>query len=116
MTPAAERTGVRWFGIVLLVGQLGLVVLGAVSLWRIGGGWWVGAAAAAVFVVIFAGVWRMLLAPGSRSRLRYRERLTVTLVTGPVVIVLGSLAGLWLPALMATSIALLGDALDERSR
>lgn len=116
MSDARERTGVRWFGIVLFVGQVALAALGAVSLWRIGGGVWVGATAAAVFVVVFAAVWRLLLAPGSPSRLRYRERLTVTLVVGPVVIVVGSLAGLWLPALMATSVALLGDALDERSR
>lgn len=106
----------RWFGVVLLVGQLALLVLGAVSLWRIAGGWVVGAAAAAVFGAAYLALWRWLLAPGSPSRLRYRERLTVSLVVGPVVVVLGSLAGLWLPALMATSVTLLGDALDERSR
>lgn len=106
---------IRWFGIVLLVGHVALLALGAVSLWRISGGWWIGAVAAAVFVIAYAAGWRFWLAPGARSRLGYRERLTVTMVAGPAVVVLGSLAGLWLPALIATSVVLLGDALNERS-
>ncbi len=107
---------IRWFGIVRLVGQLALAALGAVSLWRIAGGWWVGAANAALLVAVVAGLWFRLLAPGSPARLRYRERLALSLVLGTAVVILGSLAGLWLPAIVATSVALLGDALDERSR
>ena len=38
-SPATE---VRWFGVVLLIGHLALLVIGAASLWRIAGGWWVG--------------------------------------------------------------------------
>ena len=81
----------------------------------IAGGWWLGAVAAGLFALGYLALWRFLLAPGSPSRLGYRERFTFALVAGPVVVVLGSLAGLWLPALMATSVVILGDALDERS-
>lgn len=110
-SPATE---VRWFGVVLLIGHLGLLVIGAASLWRIAGGWWVGVLAAGLFVLAYAAVWRFWLAPGSRRRLGYKERLTVNLVAGPAIVVLGSLASLWLPALLATSIVLLCDALDQR--
>lgn len=110
-SPATE---VRWFGVVLLIGHLALLVIGAASLWRIAGGWWVGALAAGLFVLAYAAVWRFWLAPGSRRRLGYKERLTVNLVAGPAIVVLGSLASLWLPALLATSIILLCDALDQR--
>lgn len=105
---------VRWFGVVLLVGHLALLVVGAASLWRISGGWWVGAVAAAIFTLGYGALWRYWLAPGSRQRLGYRERLAVTLVLGPAVVVLGSLAGLWLIALIATCVVILGDSLDER--
>lgn len=107
---------IRWFGIVLLVGHLALLTIGAVSLWRIAGGWWVGAVAAAVFGLLYIGVWRFWLAPGSGRRMGYKERLTINVILGPLVVVLGSLAGLWLPALLAVSVVLLGDALNERSR
>lgn len=110
-SPATE---VRWFGVVLLIGHLALLVIGAASLWRIAGGWWVGVLAAGLFVLAYAAVWRFWLAPGSRRRLGYKERLTVNLVAGPAIVVLGSLASLWLPALLATSIVLLCDALDQR--
>ncbi len=106
---------IRWYGVVLLVGHVALLVLGAVSLWRIAGGWWIGAAAAAVFVLAYAAGWRFWLAQGTRGRLGYKERLTVTMVVGRAVVLLSSLAGLWLPALIATSVVLLGDALNERS-
>lgn len=110
--PATE---IRWFGVVLLLGHVALLALGAVSLWRIAGGWWVGGLAAGLFVLGYAALWRFWLAPGSRRRLGYKERLTVTLVLGPAVVVLGSLAELWLPALLATSVVALCDALDQRS-
>ena len=106
-------TSVRWFGVVLLVGHIALLAVGALALWSIAGGGGVGALAAAVFVVGYAAMWRFLLAPGSRSRLGYRERLTVSLIVGPIVVLLGSLSGLWLLGLVATSIVLLGDALNE---
>ena len=106
-------TSVRWFGVVLLVGHIALLAVGALALWSIAGGWWVGALAAAVFVVGYAAMWRFLLAPGSRNRLGYRERLTVSLIAGPIVVLLGSLSGLWLLGLVATSVVLLGDALNE---
>ncbi len=63
-----SATEVRWYGVVLLVGHLALTVIGAVSLWRIAGGWWVGAAAAALIVLGYLALWRYLLAPGSRQR------------------------------------------------
>ena len=106
-------TEVRWFGVVLLVGHLALMVLGAVSLWRIAGGWWVGALAAGLFVLGYAALWRFLLAPGAQSRLGYKERLTVALVVSPAVVVVASLEGLWVPALVAACVMILGDALDH---
>ena len=39
----------------------------------------------------------------------------IALVTGPAVLVLGGLTDLWLPALVAMSVLILGDALNERS-
>lgn len=111
---SAPAGSIRWFGLVLFIGHLGLLVIGAVALWQIAGGWWVGAAAAALFVLVYAGLWRYLLAPGSLQRLGHRERLTVNLVAGPVVVVIASLAGLWLPALVALSVVVLCDALNSR--
>ena len=110
------RAEVRWFAVVLLVGPLALTVLGALALWRIAGGGWLGGVAAGLFVLGYVALWRVLLVPGSPTRLGYRERLTAALVLGPAVVVLGSLSGLWLPALMATSVVILGDALNEGSR
>lgn len=55
---------VRWFAVVSLVGHLGLATIGAWSLWVISGGWWLGAVAAPVFVLLYAAMWRFLLAPG----------------------------------------------------
>lgn len=106
---------IRWFGVVLLAGHLALLAIGAVSLWRIAGGWWVGAVAAAVFGLAYIALWRFWLAPGSNRRVGYKERLTINVIVGPLVVVLGSLAGLWLPALLAVSVVLLGDALNQRS-
>lgn len=105
---------VRWFGLLLFIGHVALLVIGAVSLWRIAGGWWLGAVVAGVFAVAYALIWRFLLAPGSHARLGNRERLTLSLTLGPAVVVLGSLADLWLPALVAMSIVILADALDQR--
>ena len=114
--PPAPETQIRWFGVVLLVGHLALLVIGAVSLWRIAGGWWLGAVVAAVFAIACFFVWRFFLAPGSGARLGFRERLTIAVVLGTVVVVLGALANLWLPALVATSVVILGDSLNERGR
>lgn len=113
---AESATEIRWFGVVLLIGHLALMVLGAVSLYRIAGGWWLGAAVAAVFVLGYFALWRHLLAPGAATRLGYKERLTVSLVIGPAVVVLAALANLWVPALVATAVMILGDALDERGQ
>lgn len=112
--PAPGR--IRWFGLVLLLGHLALVVIGAVALWRIAGGWWVGALAAGVFALAYLLLWQLLLAPGSARRLGHKERQTVNLIAGPLVVVVASLAGLWLVALVALSVVVLGDSLDERSR
>lgn len=110
------ETQIRWFGVVLLVGHLALLIIGALSLWRIAGGWWLGAVVAAVFALAYIFIWRYLLAPGAKTRLGFRERLTTSLVLGPAVVVLGALSHLWLPALIATSIVILGDSLNEGGR
>ena len=112
--PPEPETQIRWFGVVMLVGHLALLAIGALSLWRIAGGWWLGAAAAGLFVVAYFFMWRFLLAPGATTRLGFRERLTTALVLGTIVVVLGALAELWLPALVAVSIVILGDSLNER--
>lgn len=117
MTEIPEPThegSVRWFAIVLLIAQLAILALGCVALWQIGGGWWLGALAAGIFALIYLGIWAVLLAPGSRKRLGYRERLLIHLLVGPAVVVMGGLTSLWLPALAALSVAILCDALDER--
>lgn len=114
-TPASEP-GIRWFALVLLVGHLALLGVGAWSLWDIAGGWWAGAVAAAVLVLLQGGLWVVWLAPGSSHRLGYKERLTVNLLLGTTLVVLAGLAGLWLPALMAASIVILCDALDQQRR
>lgn len=107
-------TEIRWFAVVSLIGHLGLLALGAVSLWRIADGGWLGFGAAAVFVLLYASMWRFLLAPGSVRRLGIQERWTVTLVVVPLVIVIAALANIWLPAVVAGSFVLLGDALNQR--
>ncbi|NLE96455.1 MAG: hypothetical protein GX596_00495 [Propionibacterium sp.] len=106
---------VRWFAVVSLVGHLGLVGLGAWSLWVISGGWWLGAVTAPVFVLLYAAMWRFWLAPGSRRRLGYRERFTATIVVVPLVVVLAALGEVWLPAVVAGSFVLLGDALNRHN-
>ncbi len=108
--------GIRWFGVVLLVGYVALLSLGAWSLWSIIGSGTVATSLTAAFVLLFAAGWRTWLAPGSRRRLAFKERLTVHLLAGPVVVVLASLGGVWLPALLALSIVVMCDALDERER
>lgn len=111
-----QSGGVRWFAVVLLVGYVALLSLGAWSLWTIIGGGVAGWGFTAAFVVLFFAGWRTWLAAGSRRRLSFKERLTVHLVAGPVVVVLGSLANVWLPALLALSIVVMCDALNERDR
>ena len=114
--PSERPSTIRWFGVVFLIGHVALLLLGGLALWQIAGGWWLGAVAAASLAVLYIAVWRFWLAPGSRYRLGYRERLTMHLVLGPGVVVLTALTQLWLAALVALSVILLGDALDERSR
>ena len=113
----APRTGgIRWYGVVLLVAYVALLGLGCWSLWLIAGGQLVAGIAAAVFAVAYILGWRVWLAPGSHRRLAFKERLTVHLIAGPVVVVLGSLAGVWLPTLVALSAVVMCDALNERDR
>lgn len=116
-TDVPHRTGgIRWFAVVLLVGYVALMALGAWSLWMIIGGGAAAWGAAAAFVLLFALGWRTWLAAGSRSRLAFKERLTVHLIAGPVLVVLAGLANVWLPALLALSIVVMCDALNERDR
>lgn len=114
-TPPPSGT-IRWFAVVLLLAYLALLVIGGISLWRIAGGGPASWLAAGVFAVGFLIVWRLWLAIGSRRRLAFRERLTVHLVGGPIIVVLASLAGVWLPAIITLSIVLMCDALNERDR
>ncbi len=108
--------GVRWFAVVLLVGYLALLALGAWSLRTLLGDGALSWGVTAAFVLLFAAGWRTWLAAGSRRRLAFRERLTVHLIAGPVVVVLASLSGIWLPALLALSVIVMCDALNERDR
>ena len=118
MTPlpqgrAAQPGQLRWFAIGLLLGQVGLLVVGVAALWRIGEGWWLGAAVGLSFALVYLGLWYFLLAPGSRRRLAFRERLLIHLLVGTFVLVVGGLSDLWVLALVALSITLICDALDE---
>lgn len=108
--------GIRWFAVVMLVAHLALLAIGTISLWRIGGGGSVAWIASGVFALIFILGWWLWLAPGSHHRLSFRERLTVHLVGGPIVVVLASLANVWLPAIIALSVVVMCDALNERDR
>ena len=113
---APTTGGIRWFAVVLLVAYLALLVIGNTSLWRIAGGGVTAWSAMGVFTVLYILGWRLWLAVGSRRRLAFRDRVTVHLVGGPVIIILASLAGVWLPATMALSIIVMCDALNERDR
>lgn len=108
--------GIRWFGVVLLVAYVAMLAIGVASLWAIAGGGSASWIASGVFMVLYLAGWRVWLAPGSRRRLAFRERVTVHLVAGPVVVVLGSLAHVWLPAVLALSVLVMSDALNERER
>ncbi|MDO5066194.1 MAG: DUF2568 domain-containing protein [Propionibacteriaceae bacterium] len=104
---------ISWFSVVMLAGHALLAGVGAWALWVIGGGLWLGLGAALVLVVAYALVWRRWLAPASRHRLGYKERLVVHLTLGPAIVVLATLANVWLAALVGVSLVLLGDALGR---
>ena len=110
----AGASGVRWFAVVLLLGYICLLAIGATSLWRIAGGGWPSWLASGVFIVMFVLGWGRWLKPGARHRLAFRERTTTHLVGGPIIIVLASLAHLWLPAIVALSVVVMCDALNGR--
>lgn len=114
--PPSRPGGIRWFAVVLLVAYVALLAIGTGSIWVIAGGGLVSWIAAAVFALLYAAGWRLWLAAGSRRRFTFKERVTVHLVAGPVVVVLGSLAHVWLPAVLALSVVVMCDALDERDR
>lgn len=107
---------VGWFGIVLLAGHLGLLSIASVSLWRVCGGGIVGFVTAGLIVLTYAALWRLLFAPAAPRRLDYKQRLVTTVLLGTGTVLLGALAQLWVPALLATSVVVLGDTLDERTR
>ena len=113
-TTPPRAGGIRWFAVVLLVGYLALLAIGAGSIWTIADQGAVGWIAAIVFAVLYATAWRIWLAAGAHRRLAFKERVTVHLLAGPVVVVLGSLAHVWLPALLALSMVVMCDALDGR--
>lgn len=116
MTPEAHQDDpaeIRWYAVVLLAGHVGLLLLGLASLWRISGGWGLGVMGGLLFAAAYVALWRFLLAPGSRQHLPFRKRLGCTLAMGVVVLVLGVFSSLWLPALIAISVVLLGDTLNE---
>ncbi|MFV0428639.1 MAG: hypothetical protein ACK5KO_04340 [Arachnia sp.] len=115
-TSSRDPEEVRWYSISMFGGHLGLLAVACASLWLILGGGWPAIGLMACAVVVYFVLWRTWLAPVATRRLRYRERLTVHLVLGPAIAVLASLADLWLPALIAVSVIVLSDALDERSR
>ena len=111
-----EGGGIRWFGVVLLVAYLALLILGVRSLWILLGTSWVAKILTGLFAAAYIFGWRWWLVPGSRQRLSFRGRLLVHLVAGPVLVVLSAVTGALLPALVALSAAVMCDALDERDR
>ncbi len=118
MTSEEHKGGpaeIRWYGVVLLTGHVALLILGVTSLWRVSNGGGLGVVGSLLFAAAYAALWRFLLAPGSRQRLPFRQRLGYTLAAGGVVLILGAFASLWLPTLIAISVVLLGDTLNERT-
>ncbi|MEZ5087560.1 MAG: hypothetical protein R2722_15380 [Tessaracoccus sp.] len=106
---------IRWYALVLFLAHIGVLIVGCSSLWRITNGGWSGTFAAVCFTAAYAALWAVWLVPGSGRRLAYRERLIANLVAGTVVVILAGFAGAWMTALVAASIVILCDALNERS-
>lgn len=104
---------IRWFAVVLLIAYLALLAIGTGSVWVIAGGGTASWIAAPIFALVYLLGWRIWLAAGSTRRLTFKERATVHVVSGTIVVVLGSLAHLLLPAIVALSIVVMCDALDE---
>lgn len=105
---------IRWYALVQFIAQLAVLAIGCYSSWQLGGGLWAGALATAAFAVLYATMWVRWLAAGSRRRLSFRGRLVVVLASGALVVVLAGLAGVLLTAVVAVSIIILCDALDQR--
>lgn len=105
---------VRWFALLSLIGHLVLLATGAYSLSTIGGHGWVAIVIAVVFGVSYAGMWWVLLTPGSRRSLGLQERFMLKVVVIPIVVVIAALGQVWLVALVGASFVFLGDALDGR--
>lgn len=105
---------IRWFALLSLIGHLALLATGAYSLSNIGGHGWVAIVVAVVFGVSYAGMWWVLLAPGSRRTLGLQERFMLKVVVIPIVVVIAALGQVWLVALVGASFVFLGDALDGR--
>lgn len=105
---------IRWFALLSLIGHLVLLATGAYSLSTIGGHGWVAIVIAVVFGVSYAGMWWVLLTPGSRHSLGLQERFMLKVVVIPIVVVIAALGQVWLVALVGASFVFLGDALDGR--
>lgn len=111
-----EASGIRWYAVVSVIGHLLLLGTGAFALSHITRHQPLGIVVAAVFALVYAGMWLLLIAPGSRRRLMPQERFLWKVVTVPVVVVVAALGEVWLLALVGASFVFLGDALDGRSR
>lgn len=108
-------SAIRWYAVVLGIAYLALLALGTWSMWQIAGGWWLGAVAGLIFAIGFIVVWALWLVPGSSRRLGHRERFTVHLVGGTLVVVLAAIAAIWIPALVTVSVLIMCDALNEQT-
>lgn len=112
-TPSTKE--IRWFAAVTAIGHIVLLVIGAVCVWDMGGGWWIGALGTIVYIGLHAGLFLVLLAPGSSRRLAFRERILVNLLWGSLVVIASGFSGLLLSAVAMISVIIACDALDERS-
>lgn len=108
-----STTRIRWYALVQFIAHLGVLALGGVALWRLSGTWWSAALAVVVFAVCYTTMWARWLAAGSRSRLGFRGRLLVVLVSGALVVTIAGLTGMLPTAVIAVSMIILCDALDR---
>ncbi len=113
--PQPVARPIRWYSVTLFLGHLGLLACALWSLWHLVGGNWLAGLLCVLLLLLYALLWRLWIAPASRQRLGYRERLAVHVVLGSAIVVLASYVPLWLPALIAASVVLLSDTLAERT-
>lgn len=113
--PAAAEQPIRWYSVTLFLGHLGLLACALWSLWHLAGSDWLAGVLCVFTLLGYTVVWRRWIAPASRQRLDYPQRLAVNVVLGSAIVIVASPVSVWLPALVAASVVLLSDSLAART-